>query len=70
MSIPALAVHATIRNQEARKQDPRNQDPRPVEFVPYGTLPRPVVNTKKHGRRRSGVVYKTNWKRVLTFGLL
>lgn len=65
MSIPALAVHATIRNQAAR-----NQEPRPVEVVPYGTAPRPVAKAKKqHGRRRSAIVYKTDWKRVLSFGL-
>ena len=65
MSIPALVVHSTIRNQEARKAETR-----PVTYVPYGTNPRPVAKAKpKHGRRRSAIVYKTNWKHTLTLGL-
>jgi hypothetical protein len=60
MSIPAVTVHAIIRNQ----QEARNEAPLPrVEPKEYVFTPRPAVK-KKHGRRAKQDFFKTNWSKV------
>lgn len=63
MSIPAVTVHAIIRNQQ--EQRAQNEE-RPVERVPYTFTPRPEAK-KKHGRRRKEDYLKTNWSKVFRF---
>lgn len=62
MSIPAVTVHAIIRNEEAKK----NAAPREVVQVPYVHTPLPTVK-KKHGRRAKPNYLKTNWSKVFRF---